>query len=341
MDPLSQAALGAAAAQSGSHDGRFRHALWIGALAGMAPDLDIFIRSSTDPLLFLEFHRQFTHSLLFIPIGALICALAFYPLAHRHLSFKAIWFVALLGYATHGLLDACTTYGTQLFWPLSHYRVAWNTVSVIDPLFTLPLVALVLLAHRRHSQKLAIWGLCWALGYLGLGVIQHQRALTAAEALVASRGHTPVRLEVKPGFANLLLWKAIYEFEDRYVVDAIRTGLTPTVIPGDSVAKLNLSTHFPWLTEGTQQARDVERFRWFSDNWLAIDNVNPQLIVDMRYSQLPNAIKGLWGVELDQNRAPDAHVRWVSQRATGRSEFEQLWAQLRGESALALHQSTH
>ena len=70
MDPVSQAAIGAAAAQSGGRAKTLRHALWIGALAGMAPDLDVFIRSSDDPLLALEFHRQFTHSVFFIPVGA-------------------------------------------------------------------------------------------------------------------------------------------------------------------------------------------------------------------------------------------------------------------------------
>ena len=69
MDPLSQAAIGAAAAQSASATKTVRHALWIGAAAGMAPDLDVLIQSSTDPLLALEYHRQFTHSLLFVPIG--------------------------------------------------------------------------------------------------------------------------------------------------------------------------------------------------------------------------------------------------------------------------------
>ena len=38
----------------------------------MAPDLDVLFQSPTDPILFLEFHRQFTHSLVFIPIGALL-----------------------------------------------------------------------------------------------------------------------------------------------------------------------------------------------------------------------------------------------------------------------------
>ena len=81
MDPLSQGALGASASQSfASEPGKQRSAMLVGLLAGMAPDLDIFIRSANDPLLFLDFHRQFTHSLFFIPVGALLCALILYPL---------------------------------------------------------------------------------------------------------------------------------------------------------------------------------------------------------------------------------------------------------------------
>ena len=94
----------------------------------MAPDLDVLIRSSHDPLLFLEYHRQFTHSLFFIPVGALICALAFYPVTRRALSFRETWILSALGYATHGLLDACTTYGTLLLWPFSQERFAWHNV---------------------------------------------------------------------------------------------------------------------------------------------------------------------------------------------------------------------
>ena len=96
MDPLSQAALGAALPQSASYPERILHATWIGALAGMAPDLDIFIRSDTDPLLFLEFHRQFTHSLIFIPIGALLCSVVFWPLVRHRLGFFQVWMIALL-----------------------------------------------------------------------------------------------------------------------------------------------------------------------------------------------------------------------------------------------------
>lgn len=335
MDPLSQAALGAAAAQSGSAPQVTRQALWVGALSGMAPDLDVFIRSSVDPLLALEFHRQFTHSLLFIPIGSLICALVFFPLAKAHLPFRQIWLFAALGYGTHGLLDACTTYGTQLLWPLTNARFAWHNVSVIDPLLTLPLVALLIGAAIRRQPKLAVFGLCWAVSYLGIGVLQHQRALMAAEHIVASRGHQPTRLEVKPGFANLLVWKSIYEFDGRYYVDGIRVSSHPAYFPGESVAKLNVADDFPWLDRRSQQARDIERFRWFSDDWLALDSANPRLIVDMRYSQIPNQIKGLWGITISRETT-DHHAGWTTLRSTSQTELKMFWRQLQGYQAVPI-----
>lgn len=336
MDPLSQAAIGAAASQSLASAPRARDALWIGALAGMAPDLDVLIRSNQDPLLFLEFHRQFTHSLFFIPLGALICAIAFYPLVRRRLPFKAVWLLAGLGYATHGLLDACTTYGTQLLWPFTDARFAWHNVSVIDPLFTLPLLALVVSAGIRMKPTLAVCGMAWALAYLTFGLVQHHRALEAAEQIVSARGHQPLRLEVKPGFANVLVWKAIYEFDGRYYVDAVRVGLDTTYFPGESVPRFNLETDFPWLSWRSQQARDIERFRWFSGDWLALDNNDPNLLVDMRYSQLPNAIKGLWGISVRPDRTLESHVTWLNQRDTGSEELSQFWRQVRGVDGLPL-----
>ena len=145
MDPLSQGVVGVIAAQQTANRKHLLIASVLGFFAGMSADLDIFIKSSQDPLFSLEFHRQFTHSILFMPFGGLICALFFYYLflQKKDISFKQTYIYSTLGYATHGLLDACTTYGTQLFWPFTNDRIAWNTISIIDPLFTLPILFLI------------------------------------------------------------------------------------------------------------------------------------------------------------------------------------------------------
>ena len=117
MDPLSQALVGANIAQIGAQKKDIRFATFCGLIAGMSADLDILINSSHDPLLALEFHRHFTHSLFFIPIGALLVTLFLKAILFRYsFSFKKIYFFSFLGYATHGLLDACTSYGTLLYW---------------------------------------------------------------------------------------------------------------------------------------------------------------------------------------------------------------------------------
>ena len=312
MDPLSQATIGAVAAQSTITRQDLARLGLIGALAGMAPDLDVLIQSSTDPLLQLEYHRQFTHSLVFIPIGAIVCAVAFWPFVRRHMSFKAVWFTALVGYATHGLLDACTTYGTLLLWPFSDARIAWNTISVVDPLFTLPLLGFAITAAVRKSQLIGRLGMAWVAFYLSIGVIQEERALAAGEALAAQRGHAPAIVSAKPSFGNLLLWKTVYEYGDQFWVDAVRAGGSVTIIEGEHVERLNLTAAFPWLDANSQQARDVERFRWFSNDYLAIDRDDPSLIVDMRYSHLPNEIQGLWGIRLNPDASVDEHVTWIA-----------------------------
>jgi len=333
MDPLSQAVVGAAVTQSVAPKQHLGTITLLGALAGMAPDLDVLIRSSTDPLLFLEYHRQFTHSFFFIPFGGLICAFAFWPFAKRCLSFRHTYFVTTLGYATHGLLDACTTYGTLLFWPFSLERIAWNTIAVIDPLFTIPLLTFVVAAVIRRSVVWSRIGLFVALCYLGLGYIQRERAESVGETLALGRDHREVSVSAKPTLGNLLLWKVIYQYEGRFWVDAVRVGGQPLVYSGGSVAVLDIPGQFPWLKEGSQQAKDLARFDWFSSGYLAVDNNDPLRVIDMRYSMLPNEIEGLWGIRLDESAASGQHVTYEVRRSVDKTRIDNLIAMLAGQAS--------
>jgi len=313
MDPLSQAAFGASLSQSFAADRKKQvSAMVIGALAGMAPDLDIFINSDYDPLLFLEYHRQFTHSLIFIPFGALLCALVFYPFAKKKLSFKQIYFFSFLAYATHGLLDACTSYGTQLFWPFTNERVAWNVVSIVDPMFTLPVLFLIMLAAYKKNSRYARMAFIYAIIFLSLGAIQKNRAENVLAELALQRGHQIERSHIKPSFANRHLWKLIYEYDGRFYVDAVTLLWDTDIILGASIQKLNVQKDFPWLPDNSQQAKDIERFRWFSNDYLAVSVNDNKLISDVRYSFIPNNINTMWGIEINKRLIDDgdydAHV---------------------------------
>jgi len=334
MDPLTQGALGAAFPQAMAQRRQVVSAGLLGFLSGMAPDLDVLIRSSEDPLLFLEYHRQFTHSLFFVPFGGLICALLLHGLIGRRggLSPWQTYLFCVLGYATHGLLDACTTYGTLLLWPFSDQRFAWNTISMIDPLFTLPLLALVIWAALRRRPALARAGLVWVLAYQGLGVWQREQAELHGWAVARERGHEPLRLEAKPSFANILVWKVVYETDTHFHVDAVRTWPSVVDYPGGSIPRLDVARDLPWLQGESQQRLDIERFRWFSNGYVALDPAVPGRIIDVRYSMLPNEINSLWSIQLRPHAAPDDHVSYAMHRSGGRQQAGVLWRMLRGDT---------
>lgn len=330
MDPLTQGVVGAALPQATAGKSRVIAAGFFGFLAGMTPDLDVLIRSEADPLLFLEYHRQFTHSLVFIPVGGLLCALILHTVFGRWvgLSFKRVWLFCSLGYGTHGLLDACTSYGTMLLWPFSDERFSWQVISVVDPLFTLPLLILIVLAAILRRPGFAQVGILWAGFYLGAGYMQHQSAIEMGLQIADERGHVPIRIEAKPSFANILVWKTVYETEDRFYIDAVRVGIAPVSYPGASIAKLDIQRDFSWVNPQSQHARDIERFRWFSDGYVARDQDDPNRIIDVRYSVVPNEISALWSIVLDPSAEPLTHVRFETHRGDVQAGFEKLKAMM-------------
>ena len=178
MDPITQGVVGAAAAQTSAKKKNILGIGIIGILAGLAPDLDIFIRSTTDPILFLEYHRQFSHSLIFIPVGALLVAVPIFYLIKKSMSFRTVYLASFLGYATHGLIDAGTSYGTMLFWPFSDVRVSWSNISIIDPLFTIPILILVVIAMSKRQKIFSLLAVGWIFFYFSLGFIQYERTLS-------------------------------------------------------------------------------------------------------------------------------------------------------------------
>ena len=313
MDPLSQGTVGAAFAQSSANKNNIAKISIVGFFAGLAPDLDVLIRSSTDPVLFLEYHRQFTHSLVFIPLGALFVAALIFPLVRKSLDFKSTYAASFLGYATHGLLDACTSYGTLLFWPFSNERITWNNISIVDPLLTIPALILVLAAINTNRRRFSFFAVGWIASYLTIGFVQYERALSSAHLLAQTRGHNAERVTLKPSFGNLILWKSIYQHEDRFYVDAIRSGLTLTWCTGESVKIFDAQYHLSELGKNSQQMKDIERFRWFSQDYLGFDR-DKNLVTDVRYSMIPNQIAPMWGLIIDEQKEANEHAVWWASR---------------------------
>ena len=333
MDPLSQGTVGAAFAQSVANKNNIFKIGFIGFLAGMTPDLDVLIQSSTDPILSLEYHRQFTHSLFFIPFGSLIFTILIFPLFKSSLSLKTVYFASFLGYATHGLLDACTSYGTQLFWPFSNERISWNNISIVDPLFTIPILIFLVMAIKTKKKKFSFFGIGWIIFYLTLGYVQYERALSAAIELATLRGHNADRMTLKPSIGNLILWKSIYKHKETFYVDAIRTVQSSTWCLGETIRVFDYKSHLPDLDKESQQKKDIERFRWFSQDYLGYDK-EKNIVTDVRYSMIPNQIAPMWGLTIDEQRGINDHATWWTSRNLDQNQIDLFINMLKGKKCI-------
>ena len=320
MDPVTQGAFGAIFAQTISNKKKILVGSIVGCLAGLAPDLDIFIRSASDPLLKLEYHRQFTHSIIFIPIGALIVTLFSRILFRKYLSWVEMYLFSFFGYATHGLLDACTSYGTQLLWPFSDERISWNYVSVVDPFLSVPLILAIIFSIIMKNKYITLFGIFYIFIYLTFGAFQENRAEYVGKSIANFRGHESKNLTVKPSLGNLFLWKTIYEDNDIYYVDAVRLFSKSEYCQGTKIKKLDLLIDFSDLNKKSQQYKDIKRFDWFSQGYLG-KGIDKNIITDVRYSAVPNEVDGLWGIRINPNKPHSEHIDWV----VNRSNYEEKW----------------
>jgi inner membrane protein len=327
MDPFTHGLVGALASQTVSKKKFIRPAAFAGFGAALLADLDSFISSSSDPLLNIELHRQFSHSLVFIPVGALVATALLWYFLRNQLSPKQIYMYSFSGYATHWFLDTCTSYGTVLFWPVSDVRYSWNLISVVDPLFTLILAVLAGIGvyYQKKPWVFAAW--VWLVFYLISGWIQHHRGETAAEKTAIDRGHQIERMVVKPTIGNQILWRATYEFDGRFYTDGIRLGYfsDPIIYEGDSAKKVIPGDRYS-VYNNTLLYHDIKRMERFSDGYLIQHPGQKNIIGDARYSMLPTSMIPLWGVRVDTTR-PNQHLPFLYFRDAGeeiRNDFTKM-----------------
>lgn len=323
MDPISQGVIGAVAAQSVTRKNRqLKLAAAMGWIAGMMPDLDVLIRSSTDPLLGLEYHRHFTHALSFIPIGGVTAGVLAWLLTRRRHSLPQLIFFSTVGFATHGLLDTFTSYGTQLLWPFSTARIAWDSIAIIDLFFTIPLLVGMFLS--LHTQK-ALWarfGLGVSALWMTFGAYQHHTLQQVQQQLASSRGHTLAHARVMPMLAYLnplFTWRSVYKTVDGMIyVDGLRYnfGKKADITTGGHIPYYNVHAMLATLPADSPLAKDLRRYDWFTDGFTATLPSDPNTIIDVRYSPNAASTKPLWGITMDPAN-PDKHITRARFSRTG------------------------
>jgi inner membrane protein len=316
MDPITQSLLGAAAAHAAFSRRLGRAAIAVGLVGGEVIDFDVFLAPLADPALPHALHRHFTHSLAFVPVGGLIAAAPFALVPSLRRRWGAVYGAATLACLTHPLLDNCTSYGTHLLWPFSGARTAWDSMSIIDPVFTLILLAGVLVALVRGAARPAMIALAVALAYVGLGFAQHARAMGAQSALAAERGHeiAPGRGRAMPTLGNLIVWRSVYEAEGRLWADAVRVPPAGAVQVrrGTSIARFTARDIPAHLARDERVRRVFAAAEAFATGFVgrvpapggAAFDSEVIALGDVRYSFATEGFAPIWGLAIDPS-APD------------------------------------
>ncbi|MAG96448.1 MAG: hydrolase [Rhodospirillaceae bacterium] len=222
MDSVTQFALGAAVGTAvlGRRIGLRRAAL-SGGLLGTMPDLDVFWPGGGPVERFVN-HRGATHSLIMMtlvtPVFGEGLRRLFADLARDR---AAAYLAVFLCLSTHALLDSLTIYGTQLFWPLWSEPVGLGSIFIIDPLYTLPLLAVTLWAlfQKPWSQRYARYltaALVISTAYLGWSIVAQQWMTAIGHRVLAERGTNPQEVMAIPTPFNTLFWRVIALDGPRY-----------------------------------------------------------------------------------------------------------------------------
>ncbi len=260
MDSITQAALGASIAGALAGKTLGRPVLLTGALLATLPDLDVLIDYGTAVANFTQ-HRGFSHSLFVLaPLSLLLAALLWRWKPEP--GFPRWLLLTALVLMTHPLLDTFTTYGTQLFWPLGR-PFAISSIFIIDPLYTLPLLAGCAAFLMRPSALRAITaGLLLSTLYLGWSFTAQQVITERVQPALAKAGFADAELLVQPMPFNTVLWRATAITEQQRV--EIVTGF----LDGDSPLTLEYFPRQPELANAVSQLPETRRLEWFTRGFL-------------------------------------------------------------------------
>lgn len=291
MDSLTQIALGAAVGEAvlGRRVGH-RAALW-GAVLGTVPDLDVFIPLG-DPVADFTYHRSFSHSLIVLTLVSPAFAWLIMKVhAEPRAGFGGWWLLSFLVLTTHPLLDVFTVYGTQLFWPLDPTPLFISSIFIVDPVYTVPLLAglgatFVLAREGRRRPWLPnALGLLLSTAYLAWSLAAKAEIDRFAHAALDDAGIEYSRMLSVPTPGNTLLWRVLVMGEDAYY-EAFRSLL-------DSSDRLELERveHRPALLEGLDDHWPVARLRWFTDGFYSVTGRDGHVVItDLRMGHEPSYV---------------------------------------------------
>lgn len=336
MDSLTQFVLGAAVSTAclGKRIGPRKAAL-VGGLLGTLPDLDVFLPFD-DPIDSFVYHRGWTHSIFVHALAAPLIGEGIVRLFkglrdHRWLTYLTVY----LCFVTHAMIDAMTVYGTRIFWPIYPDPVGVGSVFIIDPVYTLPLLAVVVWAFfkRNWNARLGRWtrnALIFTSGYMVLSIGIQQYVEWKARPLFLANGSAPDKIYAIAAPFNITLWKVIGLYEGSY------KNLYVSLFDGNQPAEIYEHPRNPELVACLEQTPAYQKLEWFSRGYNKAELVGDKVVVsDLRMGLTPGyAFRFAIGTVTDNGIIPVEPERDLSLRRVEGEDFDWLGDRLLGRAAI-------
>ena len=335
MDSITQIVLGASVGEAvlGKKIGN-KAILW-GAVAGTLPDLDVILRYFTDEISATQMHRGFSHSIVFAvliaPLLAWIAKKAHFKL--KDVSFKDWTKLFFWTTVTHPLLDAHTTWGTQFFWPFN-YRLAYQNIFVVDPLYTLPfliflIIVMTLKKENPRRSKFNNIGLSVSSTYLILTLIFKWVSFQEFKQGLENQKIEYVEMDTKPSPLNAILWSSLIETDKGY-----RTAYYSLFDKQEiTYSKEFLKNHH--LLEAYLDQKVIKQLIDISAGWYRIEEKNGKLLFwDLRFGQMGmdvNNASFLWYYELNIDKTGNVKaVKRQPEIKNFKMVFKELFNRIKG-----------
>jgi len=330
MDSVTQVLLGASVgvAVMGRRTALWKSALW-GGVAGLLPDLDVLLDHG-DPVLNMIRHRAETHALLLLTLFAFPMAWVVSRL-HRQPQLSARWWWAImLALVTHPLLDLMTIYGTQVFQPFTDEAYGLGSIFIVDPVYSLPLLAGVIAALRvkRTGRALRInaWALAFSTIYLAWSALAQAWVTQHARMSLQALGLPSQQLMVTPAPFNTVLWRVVAMDGERF-----HEGFYSLMDGGRTVRFVAHERGAELATENADHPQ-LQRLARFTDGFFKVQRDSGSLVVtDLRMGQEPVYVFAFdigpplqdgqsHGPAVQQSRRMDigAGLKWLGPRILGR-----------------------
>ncbi|PKD42635.1 metal-dependent hydrolase [Rhodohalobacter barkolensis] len=286
MESITQATLGAAVGEAilGKKAG-YRAAAW-GVALGTLPDLDIIVNPFVDNVIELQTHRGFTHSIVFCFLAAPVAGVLIDKI-HKTLGigWKRWSVMAFFTFLTHIFIDLPTTYGTQIWMPFTNTPYTLDSLFIIDPLFTLPLLSglLISLFMRRDSNvrrytNLAGLSLATLYMFWGYGIKSHVHSVF--ESSFKNQYGSYEKIKTTPNGPSTFIWTGYIEKNDTLYNSVY------SIFDDDKLLQFTAIPKNSELIEPYLNDRALETLLWFSRGYYTAEIEDGQLIFyDLRFGR--------------------------------------------------------